>query len=115
MGDDPSIPVSEPIVSAEALDISKHGLRLTSAYNVPVGTVVSVVTYYQSQGSVCLCDVVWKRMEGKKILYGLYIKNWGRLDKLLEHKLNEMEASEIAEQKNKLSKPADSSYTALAA
>jgi hypothetical protein len=45
MGDDPEIDVSEPIVAAEALDISKHGLRLQSLYNVPNGSVVSVIAY----------------------------------------------------------------------
>lgn len=95
MGDDPAIPVSEPVVPAEALDISKHGLRLASAYNVAVGSTVSVVTYYRGQGSVCLCDVVWKRVhDEKQSLYGLYIKNWGHLDPLLARKLNEMEAQE---------------------
>ena len=97
MGDDPLIPVSEPIVAAEALDISRHGLRLFANYNVPVGSVVSVVTYYQGQGSVCLCDVVWKRSDSdKKFLYGLFIKNWGRLDPLLDRKLTEMEPRETA-------------------
>ncbi len=100
MGDDPAIPVVEPVVPAEALDISKHGLRLESTYNVPIGSMVSVVTYYQGQGSVCICEVVWKRAgSGNKALYGLYIKSWARLDKALEKKLNEMEASE-AELKN---------------
>jgi hypothetical protein len=115
MGDDPAIPVTEPVVPAEALDISKHGLRLESAYNVPVGTLVSVVTYYHGQGSVCICDVVWKRAgQGQKSLYGLYIKNWGKLDRLLERKLGEMEAIETAEREKKASTDAANRATATA-
>lgn len=115
MGDDPAIPVAEPVVAAEALDISKHGMRLQSAYNVPVGTLVSVVTYFQGQGSVCICDVVWKRAgENNKALYGLYIKNWGKLDRLLERKLNEMEAIEAAERDGKAPNNASSHATATA-
>jgi hypothetical protein len=61
--------------------------------------------------------VVWKRAgEGNKALYGLYIKNWGHLDRLLERKLNEMEASEIAAKKDDNSSSGQASnYAPLAA
>jgi len=115
MGDDPAIPLDEPVVAAQALDISKHGIRLASVYNVPVGSAVSVVAYYHGQGSVCLCGVVWKRVgPDNQLLYGLFIKTWGRLDRFLEKKLNEMEVDEAKTQPNKPTSGSSSSDCAPA-
>ncbi len=91
MGDDPTIGQWESVVPANALDLSKHGMRLKSHYNVNVGSLISVIAYYQHRDSVCLCEVVWKRPAEGEILYGLYVKEWSRLDPGLRAKLESME------------------------
>ncbi len=90
MGDDSGISRLEAIVPGRALDISRHGMRLKVPYNVPNGSVLSVIVYFRGRESVCLCQVVWKReYEGEK-LYGLFIKDWSKLDSMLERRLNSM-------------------------
>lgn len=90
MGDDPHTPRMESIVPGHALDVSRQGLRLKVSYNVPVGSVLSVILYYRGRESVCLCQVVWKRDMGSEKLYGLYIKDWSKLDALLEKRFYSM-------------------------
>lgn len=92
MGDDPNVASWEAVVPAVALDVSKHGLRLQSVYNVEVGSLISVIAYYRHRDSICLCEVVWKRAgaEGQH-LYGLYVKEWTRLDPALQKQLDAME------------------------
>jgi hypothetical protein len=94
MGDDPTYSIDESVVEAEALDISKHGMRIASSYNAPVKSIISVIAYYMGQGSICMCEVVWKREENGRFVYGLYIKSWSQLDRMLEKKLNLIEAEE---------------------
>ena len=94
MGDDPTIESWEAVVSAKALDVSKHGLRLESSYNVPVGALLSVIAYYHEQESICLCEVVWKRKAEGDHLYGLYVKEWTCLDPALKRRLDAMESEE---------------------
>ncbi len=91
MGDDPQIPPTESIVPATALDISKEGLRLKSHYAAAVGSFVSAIVYFKGQGSVCLCEIKWKREDGNSLLYGLYVKEWCTLDPSLARKLKELE------------------------
>jgi len=92
MGDDPRILSWEAVVPAEALDVSKHGLRLQSVYNVAVGSLLSIIAYYHEQESICLCEVVWKREADGQHMYGLYVKEWTRLDAILKRKLDAMES-----------------------
>lgn len=87
LGDDPSIPIAEAVVDGQALDVSKHGLRLQSRYNVPIGAMMSVVVYEGAHESVCICEVVWKRGEPGAFLYGLFIREWSQIDRALARKL----------------------------
>ena len=93
MGDDPKVSDQESIVRGEVLDVSLTGLRLKVSYNVPVGSVLSVIVYYQGYESVCLCNVVWKREMINETVYGLYIKAWSKLDSNLRKKLESMQVS----------------------
>lgn len=90
MGDDPQTSRMESIIPGHALDVSRQGLRLKVTYNVPVGSVLSVILYYRGRESVCLCQVVWKRELGHEKLYGLFIKDWSKLDALLEKRFCSM-------------------------
>lgn len=92
MGDDPTRSSWEPVVVSEALDVSKHGLRLKSPYNTSHGAVVSAVVYYKNHESVCLCEVMWKTNEENQFMYGLFIREWSRLDTELKELLEKMEA-----------------------
>src|SRR5258708_226194 len=83
MGDDPDISPFEVIVSGEALDVSRSGMRLKINYKVPVGTLLSVIIYYKNYEWICLCEAVWRREMMGEQLYGLYIKEWSKLDPLL--------------------------------
>lgn len=91
MGDDSSIPAWEAVVEGEALDVSMQGMRLKAYYNVPVGTVLSVVIYHRGYESICLCEVVWKKEAMGEMVYGLYFKEWSKLDPLLASSLRAME------------------------
>jgi hypothetical protein len=94
MGDDPLMSPWEPVVPATALDISRAGMRLASQYNATVGSRVSTVVYYKGFDSLCLCEVVWKRVENGRYLYGMFIKEWSQLDPALERQLKAMELEE---------------------
>ena len=96
-GDDPNISSWESVVQCTALDISKHGMRLASHYNVPVKSTISIIVYYRGYESICLCDVVWKRTVNDEFLYGLYIKEWSKLDSKLDAQLNAVEEEESKE------------------
>lgn len=91
MGDDPNFSPEEAVVPGEALDLSKHGMRLRSVYNAPVGSFLSVIAYYKGRDSVCLCEVMWKANRESHLLYGLFVKEWSRLDPALEARLISME------------------------
>ena len=93
MGDDPSISPFEALVSGEALDVSRTGMRLKINYEVPVGTYLSVIVYYRKYESICLCEAVWRREMMGEQLYGLFIKEWSKLDHLLRLQLEAMESS----------------------
>ena len=91
MGDDPEIPPDEPVVRGMALDVSRQGLRLRSAYNVNVGSFISAILYYKGHDSLALCEVMWKRVEQGQFLYGLFIREWSALDPDLATALATME------------------------
>lgn len=91
MGDDPTISSFEWVISGEALDVSRTGLRLKVTYRVPVGTFLSAIVYYKGHESICLCEVVWRRELMGEQLYGLYIRQWSKVDSLLEQRLSFME------------------------
>lgn len=91
MGDDPNFPPFEAVITGVALDISKRGIRLKSAYNATVGSFISAIVYYRSTDSIALCEVMWKRIEDGQFHYGLYIKEWSELDPLLLEQLNILE------------------------
>lgn len=91
MGDDPSISPFESVVPGEALDVSRSGMRLKVTYKVPVGTFLSAIVYYKGYQSICLCEIVWRRELMGEQLYGLYIREWSKLDKVLETALSSME------------------------
>ena len=91
MGDDPAISQFEAVVSGEALDVSLSGLRLKVTYRVPVGTFLSAIVYYKGHESICLCEVVWRRELMGEQLYGLYIREWSKMDCQLKHQLTLME------------------------
>src|SRR5687768_5258041 len=84
MGDDPRISQFEPIVNGEALDVSRTGMRLKISYDVAAGTTLSVIVYYRRRESICLCRVMWRREISGEQVYGLFIKEWSRLDRYLE-------------------------------
>jgi hypothetical protein len=98
MGDDPDISAFEPVVPATALDVSRQGLRLKCHYQAKVGSLLSAIVYYKSQGSVCLCEVVWKREERGNFIYGLFIQEWSQLEPGLDRELQRMEESKSDEQ-----------------
>lgn len=91
MGDDPNISPFEALVEGIALDISRQGMRIKSDYNVGVGSYVSAILYYKQKESICLCEVVWRREENGVPTYGLYFKDWTKLDPELDHQLQSME------------------------
>jgi len=92
MGDDPQIPPDEPVVRGMALDVSRQGLRLRSAYNVNVGSFISAILYFKGHESLALCEVMWKRVEQGQFLYGLFIREWSGLDPELSSALGSMES-----------------------
>jgi len=94
MGEDPQISPWEVIIPGVALDISRQGMRLKVPYNVAVGSYLSVIAYYKGSESICLCEVVWKRPDVGQTIYGLYIKEWSRMDDRLEKKLATVERTE---------------------
>ncbi len=98
MGDDPSISSFEPVIPALGLDVSRKGLRLQSRYQVNVGSFLSAIVYYKGQGSVCLCEVVWKREEDGQFLYGLFIKEWSQLEMALDRELKRIETLDVTGQ-----------------
>ena len=83
-GEDPSVPQSEAIVNATALDVSRQGMKLKVYYNAPVGALLSVIFYVGGADSVCLAEVIWRREENEKTVYGLYTKEWSKLSPELE-------------------------------
>jgi hypothetical protein len=94
MGDDPNISPYEAVIPATALDISRQGLRLKTAYTVRMGSLLSAIVYFKGAGSVCLCKVVWKREEMGEMTYGLFIEEWPQINPALDEKLNSMEVEE---------------------
>lgn len=95
MGDDPKISQWESVIEGTAMDISKHGLRLASPYNVNVGSLTSIVLYFRGHESICMCKVMWKRTVNNEFLYGLYIEQWSKLDSALGAQLDAMETSHL--------------------
>ena len=91
MGDDPHDSPFEAIVTGEALDVSRTGMRLKINYDVAIGTQLSVIVYYRRRESICLCKVMWRRDIMGEQLYGLYISEWSRFDRYLEDELGVME------------------------
>jgi len=106
LGDDPNLARWEAVVLSEALDVSKHGMRLRSPYNVPLGAIISAVTYYKNHESVCLCEVIWKAQAGNHFLYGLFIKEWSEMDPQLKEILDRMETDEKKSESNNSLQPA---------
>ncbi len=94
MGDDPKFPAWKPVVASEALDFSKHGMRLRSPYSVPLGSIISAVAYFKGHESVCLCEVMWRVPSEDQFMYGLFIREWSKLDPALKDVLDKMEAQE---------------------
>lgn len=91
MGDDPHVSPFEAVVDGEALDVSRSGMRLKITYDVTVGTMLSIIVYYRHRESICLCRVMWRREIMGEQVYGLFIKEWSRLDRFLEDELSVME------------------------
>lgn len=91
MGDDPNFPLFEAVVPGKALDISKQGIRLESNYSVSVGAFISAIVYYKNEDSIALCEVMWKRETLGIFSYGLYIKEWSKIDPSLLKQLSAME------------------------
>lgn len=96
MGDDPEISPYESVVPGDALDISRSGMRMKVTYRVPVGTFLSVIVYYKGHDSICLCEVVWRREMMGEQLYGLYVREWSKMDRLLENQLALMQTGHPA-------------------
>ena len=92
MGDDPEIPPDEPVVRGTALDVSRQGIRLRSAYNVIVGSFISAILYFKGHESLALCEVMWKKVDQGQFLYGLFIREWSALDVNLATALDTMES-----------------------
>jgi hypothetical protein len=91
MGDDPAFPPHEAVISSIALDVSKKGIRLRSAYNVSVGSLISSIVYYKNADSIALCEVIWKREDQNGFLYGLFINEWSSINPALLQQLNTLE------------------------
>lgn len=91
MGDDPTVSPFEAIVPGLALDVSRQGMRVKAAYNVPIGAFLSVILYNEGAESVCLCEVVWKREEEGQILYGVFTQEWSKLDPKMARVLDRMD------------------------
>jgi PilZ domain len=96
MGDDPAVSPFEAVLKSTALDVSRQGMRLQTNYNVPVGSVLSGVVYFHGTESVCMCEVVWKREADDQNLYGLFIREWSKLDLGLEKQLSLMEKPRLS-------------------
>lgn len=96
MGDDPNVSPFEAIIPGTALDVSRQGMRVRAAYNVPIGAFISVILYSDGGESVCLCEVMWKREEDGKKLYGVFTQEWSRLDPKLAQALDMMSVSETS-------------------
>jgi hypothetical protein len=47
-----------------------------------------------------MCEVVWKREAMGQKLYGLYIKQWSKMDSKLDHDLERIEASQQSSSDN---------------
>src|SRR5688572_611409 len=80
MGDDANYPLFEAVVPGKTFDISRQGIRLESQYSVSVGSFISAIVYYENEDSIALCEVMWKREVMGIFCYGLYIKEWSKLD-----------------------------------
>lgn len=100
MGDDRTVNPYEVIIAGQALDVSRQGIRLLVSYNVSIGTILSVIVYFSGRESVCMCEVVWKREAMGQKLYGLYIKQWSKMDSKLDHDLERIEASQQSSSDN---------------
>ena len=96
MGDDPGVSQFEAIVPGRALDVSLQGMQLKATYNAPIGAYLSVILYSEGGESVCLCEVVWKREHEGEMLYGVFTKEWSKLDPKLSKLLENMKAREEA-------------------
>lgn len=93
MGDDPAVSQAEAVIPGTALDVSRQGMRIRVPYNVPVGTVLSVILYAPRGGeSLCLCEVMWRQDEPGHALYGVFTKEWSKLDARLSNVFQSMEA-----------------------
>lgn len=99
MGDDANFPLFEAVVPGKALDISKQGIRLESLYSVSVGSFISAIVYYKEQDSIALCEVMWKREALGVFCYGLYIKEWSKIEPVL---LKQLDVIEKANQEQEL-------------
>ena len=91
MGDDSHVSPWSAVLEGTALDVSMRGMCIRATYDVPVGAYIGVVFYYQGHESICLCETVWKRPEGDGLLYGLFFKEWSKLEPSLDRKLRQME------------------------
>jgi|GEM_PF-6018867 len=91
LGDDVHYSPFEAVVEAEALDVSKKGMRLRSSYDAAVGSNLSVIIYFKGHESICLSKVVWKSADGDSYFYGIYFDRWSTLDPDLAQKLSAME------------------------
>jgi len=93
MGDDPSVSPYEAIIHGSALDVSRQGMRVKVSYNVPVGAQLSIIVYSAQGGeSLCLCEVMWRTDVDGDIVYGVYTKEWSKLDARLARLFQDMEA-----------------------
>ncbi len=101
MGDDPQVPSFEALVPGIALDVSRKGMRLQVSYDVSVGSIISSILYLKSRESICIAEVVWKREHQGKPLYGLFIREWSKIDPLLETRLAAMEREEAKAQQDR--------------
>lgn len=94
MGDDPAVSQFEAIIHGTALDVSRQGMRIKVPYNVPVGSLLSIILYSAQGGeSLCLCEVMWRTEEMGEPLYGVYTKEWSKLDSRLAKIFESMEAA----------------------
>jgi hypothetical protein len=93
MGDDPSVSQFEAIIHGVAMDVSRQGMRVKVPYNVPVGSMLSIILYSQQGGeSLCLCEVMWRQDELGEPVYGVFTRSWSKLDARLAKIFESMEA-----------------------
>ena len=77
-------------LEATTTNISKEGLGITVPKEMSLVSPVSVSIQEGNFNSLCLCDVIWAKKQGGATAFGLTIRKWTQLDRLLRTKLSSL-------------------------